>query len=115
MDEEHGGTTMSPKIEYPLVSQLVKKYGELKSSFVNGTEEIFDKSGWGDDMKFLYHLTQVFRFFDEKGHFLLIYFQKIPNFRNMTSNSRTILAILGYILMPTKKTLEKVCKFISNH
>ena len=57
MDEELGGNTTSPNIEYPFVSELLKNYDELKARFENGTEEIIDKSGWRDDMKFLYHLT----------------------------------------------------------
>ena len=114
MDKELGGNTRSPNIEYPFVFQLVKKYEDLKAQFVNGTEEILDKSGWRDDMKFLYHLTRVFRFFEEKGHFSLVNFQKIPNISKARWNSRAILAILAFILMPTtRKTLEKVCRFIS--
>ena len=59
MDIELGGNTISSNIEYPFVSQLMKKYLQLKAQFVNGTIEIFDKSGWRDDMKFLYYLTHV--------------------------------------------------------
>ncbi|MEJ2259197.1 MAG: hypothetical protein P8X78_01580 [Nitrosopumilaceae archaeon] len=114
MDEEFGVNTKSPNIEYPFVSYLVKNYNDLKAQFVNGTEEILDKSGWRDDMKFLYHLSRVFIFFQEKGHFPLINFQKIPNLSNARWNSRAILAILAYILIPaTRKDLEKVCRFIS--
>ena len=65
-------------------------------------------------MKFLYHLTRVFHFFDEKGYFPLINFQKIPNINSARWNSRAILAILTYILLPAeRKTLEKICRFIS--
>ena len=45
MDEELGGNTTSPNIEYPFVSELLKNYDELKARFENGTEEIIDKSG----------------------------------------------------------------------
>lgn len=114
MDKELVGNTTSPNIEYPFVSQLLKEYEDLKSEFENGTEEILDKSGWRDDMKFLYHLTRVFRFFEEKKYFPLIKFQKIPNINNARWNSRAILAILSFILIPTtRKTLQKVCKFIA--
>jgi hypothetical protein len=114
MDEAISGSTRSPNIEYPFVSELVNKYEELKVQFVNGTEHILDKAGWRDDMKFLYHLTQVFRFFHEKGHFPFINFQKIPNMSNARWNSRAILALLAYILIPTtRNTLETVCRFIS--
>lgn len=44
-------------IYYLFASQLVKNYDKLKTQFVNGTEVIFDKSGWRDDVKFLYCLT----------------------------------------------------------
>jgi len=64
-------------------------------------------------MKFLYHLTRVFNFFEKKGHFPLIKFQKIPNISNARWNSRAILAILAFILIPTTRmSLEKVCRFI---
>jgi hypothetical protein len=114
MDEELGGKTKSPNIEYPFVSELVENYEELKAEFENGTEDIGEKSGWRDDMKFLFHLTRVFRFFEEKGHFPMINFQKIPNISNARWNSRAILALLAFILMPpSRDTLRKVCSFIS--
>ena len=114
MDDELGGKTSSPNIEYPFVCQLLNEYDELKAEFVNGTEHIVEKSGWRDDMKFFFHLTRVFRFFSEKGHFPLVHFQKIPNISNARWNSRAILAILAFILIPaTRVTLEKVCRFVS--
>lgn len=114
MDQELGGNTTSPNVEYPFVSELTKRYEELKEQFVNGSEEILDKSGWRDDMKFLYHLTRVFRYFEDEGHFPSVKFQKIPNISNARWNSRAILAILAFILIPaTRKTLDKVCRFIS--
>jgi hypothetical protein len=114
MDEELRANTKSPNIDYPFVSQLITEYEDLKTHFVNGTEPILDQAGWRDDMKFLYHLTRVFRFYVEKGHFPLIKFQKIPNISNARWNSRAIVAILAFILIPqTRMTLEKVCRFIS--
>lgn len=114
MDEEIGGSTTSPNIEYPFVSQLMNSYEELKAKFVNGTEAIVDKSGWRDDMKFLYHLTCVFKFFEENGHFPLVNFQKIPNITNARWNSRAILAILAFVLIPeTRPILKNICTFIS--
>jgi len=116
MDQELGGNATSPSIEYPFVSELVKNYDEQKARFENGTEEIIDKSGWRDDMRFLYHLARVFKFFDENGHFPCINFQQIPNISNARWNSRAILALLAlfFILMPTTRTsLEKICRFIS--
>jgi hypothetical protein len=75
MDEELRANTKSPNIDYPFVSQLITEYEDLKTHFVNGTEPILDQAGWRDDMKFLYHLTRVFQFYVEKGHFPLIKFQ----------------------------------------
>jgi len=115
MDDELGGATRSPNIEYPFVSDLLKNYEELKSQFKNGIQKIPDRSGWRDDMKFLFHLTRVFKYFNETGHFPFINFQKIPNICNARWNSRAILAILAFILIPTTRTtLYNVCCFISN-
>ena len=99
MDEELGSKTQLPNIEYPFVSQLLKEYEQLKTQFDNGIEVTLEKSGWRDDMKFLFHLTRVFQFFDEKRHFPLIKFQKLPNISNLRWNSRAILAILAFILI----------------
>ena len=82
MDEELGSKTQLLNIEYPFVSQLLKEYEQLKTQFDNRIEVILETSGWRDDMKFLFHLTRVFQFFDEKGHFPLIRFQKSPNISN---------------------------------
>lgn len=115
MDEEIGENHKSPNIEYPFISHLISNYKELKEQFVNGIELITDKSGWRDDMKFLYHLTRVFRFYIENDRtFSCVNFKKIPNISNARWNSRAILAILAFILMPDlRSSLEKVCRFIS--
>ena len=114
MDEELGSYTGSPNIQYPFVPQLVKNYERLRTEFVNGTEAIHDKSGWRDNMKFLYHLTKVFKFFEENHHFPLINFQKLPNISNVRWNSRAILAILAFILIPSaRETLKSICRFNS--
>ena len=81
---------------------------------MNGLEVSVDKSGWRDDMKFLNDLTFVFKFYEEKGYFPLVNFQKIPNISNARWNSRAILAILSFVLIPkTRPTLQKICRFIS--
>jgi len=114
MDDELGGITTSPNIEYAFVSNLVSNYDDLKAQFVNGTEQMLEKSGWRDDMRFLFHLTLVFKYFKENGYFPLINFQKIPNICNARWNSRAILAILAFILIPTsRRTLDNVCSFVS--
>lgn len=115
MDAEIGENTKSPNIEYPFVSNLMSNYEELKGRFINGKDIITDKSGWRDDMKFLYHLTRVFRFYIEnEKNMPFVNFQKIPNISNARWNSRAILAILAFILIPNmRSSLEKVCNFIS--
>ena len=40
MDEELVGSTKSPNIEYPFVSELLNNYDVLKAKFVDGTEKI---------------------------------------------------------------------------
>ena len=67
---------MSPNIEYPFVPQLMNSYEELQAKFVNGTEVIVYKSDWRDDMKFLHHLTLVFKFYEENYIFHLLTFKK---------------------------------------
>ena len=64
-------------------------------------------------MRFLYHLTRVMRFHAEHGRFPLVEFKKIPNISNACWNSRAILAILAFILMPdARRRLKRVCLFI---
>ena len=70
MDEEFGGSKILPNIEYPFVSELQKNYEQLKNDFMNGKEEMTETAGWHDDMKFLFHLTRVFRFLKKLEDFL---------------------------------------------
>jgi hypothetical protein len=82
--------------------------------FENGTQEIYEKEGWRDDMRFLHHLTEVFKFNDERKCMPLVKFQKLPHLSNARWNSRAILALLAYILNPAvRNDLEVVCRFIS--
>jgi len=60
MDQELRAGKTSPNIEYFFVRNLISNYETLKSKFVNGTDEITDRSGWRDDMRFLYHLTKSY-------------------------------------------------------
>ena len=65
-------------------------------------------------MKFLYHLTRVFKLFEEKGHFPKINFQTIPNISHTRWNSRANLVLLSFIFIPSaRKILKKICRFIS--
>ena len=77
----------------------MNSYEELQARFVNGTEVIVDKSDWRDDMKFLHYLTIVFKFYEEKGHFPLVNFQKIPNISNARWSSRAVPAILAFVFI----------------
>ncbi|QQP32953.1 Uncharacterized protein FKW44_024153 [Caligus rogercresseyi] len=114
MDDELHDSTKSPDIEYFLVKDLVRMYDQLKAAFSNGKAEIKETGGWRDDMKFLYHLTRVFRHFTEKDEVPFVNFQQIPNISNARWNSRAILALLAFILMPETRTrLRKICSFIS--
>jgi hypothetical protein len=60
MDQELTGKTKSPNIEEIFIKELLTGYEELQGSFQNGTHIIDDKTGWRDDMKFLFHLTRAF-------------------------------------------------------
>jgi hypothetical protein len=55
------------------------------------------------------------RFHEEKKRFPLVQFKKILNISNALWNSRAILALLAFIVMPkARKKLTKVCNFIAN-
>ena len=56
---------------------------------------------------------RVIRFHDEHDRFPLVEFKKIPNISNARWNSRALLAILAFILMPdARNRLRRVCLFI---
>ncbi|ELT87419.1 hypothetical protein CAPTEDRAFT_188236 [Capitella teleta] len=110
-----GRPIKSPNSEYFSVKDLMENYEQLKAGFSNGKAVIQESSGWRDDMKFLFHLTRVFSHFMENQEFLFVKFQQIPNISNARWNSRAILALLAFILMPeTRSRLESVCTFISH-
>ena len=56
-------------------------------NFKNGKEVITESAGWRNYMKFLFHLTQVFWFFEKSGAFPKVKLQKIPNLSNARWNS----------------------------
>ena len=114
MDEELGGNKTSPNIEYPFIPELVNNYKQLRMNFKNGNEVITETAGWRDDMKFLFHLTRVFRVFEKSGVFPKVKFQKLPKLSNARWNSRAILALLAFILQRERRdSLLDICKFIS--
>lgn len=118
MDAELQEDTKSPNIAYPFVPEVMNSYNELVEQFHNGQEEIPDPQDnliWRDDMKFLFHLTRVFRFYVTYNRFPKVKFHKIPNISNARWNSRAILALLAFILLPDRRNdLFKICNFIAN-
>ena len=114
MDDETHNSTKSPDIDYFFVKDLKSKYDHLKEAFSNGKAKIKEIGGWRDDMKFLYHLTCVFRHFIEKDKILFVNFQQIPNISHARWNSRAILTFLAFIVMPeTRIRLRKISLFTS--
>ena len=114
MDDELHGLTKSPNIEYFFVQDLMSNYDKLKAAFSSGKTEIKETGGWRDDMKFLYHFTRVFRHSTERNEIPFVNFKQIPNISNARWNSRAILALLAFILLPeTRIRLRKICSFIS--
>ena len=113
MDDELHGSTKSPYIDYFFIKDLTSKYDYLKEAFSDGKAKIREIGGW-KDMKFLYHLTRVFRHFIEKDKIPFVNFQQISNISNARWNSRAILALLAFIAMPeTRIRLPKICLSIS--
>ena len=112
MDNELHGSTKSPNIKYFFVQDLMSNYDKLKEAFSNDKTEIKETGDWRDDM-FLYHLTLVFRHITERNEIPFVNFKQIPNISNARWNSRAILALLAFILMPeTWIRLRKICSFI---
>jgi hypothetical protein len=120
LDEIVGGQTRSPNINYPFVLQIIDDYDSLKENFLNN--EAFDDSdmiteeeqGWRDDMKFLFHLTRVFRHYKRHGKMPKVTFRALPGLTNARWNSRAIFTLLSYILIPDSRTqLGEACNFIS--
>ena len=105
---------ISPNMKYAFIQEIFSKYENLKMNFNNGDEEITDKAWWWGDMKFLFHLTRVFRFFDANDRFPKVEFQKLSDLINAMWNSRAILTLLAFILLPMKRnSLLCICKFTS--
>ena len=92
----------------------MSNYDKLKAAFSNGKTEIKETGGLRDDMKFLYHLTRVFRHLTERNEIPFVNFKQIPNISNARWNSRAILALFTFVLMPgTRIRLRKICSLIS--
>jgi len=69
---------------------------------------------WRDDMKFLFELGNNYRFYKENGNFPQIKFRNLPNLSNARWNSRAILALLAFILLPhQRECLKSICDFVT--
>ena len=55
---------------------------------------------WQDDMKFLCELGHHYRYYFEEKDFAKINFKVLPNISNARWNSRGILALMAFILLP---------------
>jgi hypothetical protein len=118
MDSVFHCSSTSPNISYPFVDQVVNNYEDLKNQFNSKKCRPHLQNegvGWRDDMKFLYHLSQAFIFFEEHKDFPFIKFQSLPGMSNARWNSRAILALLAFILIPGARNdqFTSLCRFIA--
>lgn len=64
-------------------------------------------------MQYLYELVQAFKYFEKNERFPYIKFKAIPALSNARWNSRAILALLAFILIPEYRLqLYPICKFV---
>ena len=105
----------SPDISYSFIKDLIKVYKNLKSEFQKGSVHLpFDDLKWRSDMQFLYELGAAYRYFKEHGHYPYINFKSLPNLSNARWNSRAILTLIAFFLMPQLQSeLSTICNFIS--
>lgn len=115
MDEIFGAKTSSPNIEYTFVLEITNSYDCLRNSYVQNDGKIdIQNIKWRDDMQYLYELCISFRYYMKNGKFPYIIFKPIPPISNARWNSRAILAILAFVLLPEFRTsLNPVCEFIA--
>lgn len=114
MDELLEGKSSSPNICYSFITELITNYEELKNNYKQEEEHIKAVNiKWRDDMQFLHELGKAFRYYEKHEKFPFINFKTIPPISNARWNSRAILAILAFILIPKYRAeLYKVCQFI---
>lgn len=115
MDEILGGKTSSPNIEYHFVPEIVNAYEHLIKNYKQNEERVELKNiKWRDDMQYLYELCVYFKYYMTHGKFPYIKFKAIPPISNARWNSRAILAILAFVLLPKyKKDLYSTCVLIT--
>lgn len=114
MDASLDGKTTSPDIAYEFVSELISNYNTLKHEYQQNEKRLYvGNLKWRDDMQYLYELGQAFKYYMEQNKFPFINFKTIPPISNARWNSRAILAILAYILIPKYRSkLYAICEFI---
>lgn len=114
MDEILEGKTTSPDISYNFVAELINNYNHLRQTYIQNTEKIkVKRMKWRDDMQYLYELGNAFRYFQKNKKFPFINFKAIPPISNARWNSRAILALLAFILIPKYQSdLYLICEFI---
>lgn len=118
MDSVLVGTTSSPNISYPFITQLINDYEYLKNTFSSRADRIEIKEEtvrWRDDMQFLNHLSHAFCYYVEHQDFPKIKFRTLPSMSNARWNSRAIYALLAFILIPTIRSDQffQLCSFIA--
>lgn len=114
MDDCLEGKASSPNICYDFVHELINNYENLKKSYKQNEERIkVEDINWRDDMQYLYELGKAFRYYQKNKKFPYINFKAIPPIHNARWNSRAILAILTFILIPKyRQKLYSICKFV---
>ena len=70
---------------------------------------------WRDDINFLCELGHHYRYYLENKDFAKINSKVLPNTSNARWNSRGILALLAFILLPEhRQQLQPACNFIAS-
>lgn len=101
MNELLSGKSTSPNISYDIFTELIMNYENLKQNYKQNEEKLTLRSiKWRDDMQFLYELGQYFKYYEVSNKFPYIKFRVLPALSNARWNSRAILAILTFILIP---------------
>lgn len=116
MDELLISNSSNPMISYKFMDELIQNYDSLVDSYEQNQDNLCysENPGWRSDLKYLYELCQVFRFYLKEGVFPKINFKRLPVLHQARWNSRGILAILGFILIPRERdNLLRTCKFIT--
>ena len=104
----------SPIISYDELDELIENYDELKSNYSHNGEIIQSMSlDWREDMLFLLELSDCYRYYIMERKLPQIKFRKIPNISNARWNSRAILILLCFFLIPQhRQKLKPICNFI---